>query len=216
MKTALAKILLIWAFWGVSLVGSTSTSDDQAFFAFYGCTSLAVGRGATETDSTMISHGNDCPTCDFRVAYVPSMDHAKESSAPVWIDFDDYPRFIISDSTGTESDSVDVSFPQAEIYKTEFLEPGFEITTQRPPMGYISQVEHTFAYIDGAYGIMNEHALSIGESTCDAKLGQRGIPIEFGGNALFGIAQLSRFALQRCKTARCAIKLMGDLAVKYG
>ena len=84
------------------------------------------------------------------------------------------------------------------------------------PMGHIPQVSHTFSYVDAAYGVMNEHQLAIGESTCDAALGMRGVPIRFGGKALLGIATLSRIALQRCKTARCAIQTVGNLAVEYG
>ena len=63
---------------------------------------------------------------------------------------------------------------------------------------------------------MNEHQLAFGESTCDALLGMRSSPVSFGGSALFGIAALSRIALQRCKTARCAIELMGGLAEEKG
>jgi len=37
-----------------------------------------------------------------------------------------------------------------------------------------------------------------------------------GGEALFWSSELMRVALERCKTARCAIQTMGDLGVKYG
>ena len=83
-------------------------------------------------------------------------------------------------------------------------------------MGYIPQVAHTYSYKDGSYGLQNEHQLSIGESTCDARLGLKGVPIAFGGFALFDITALSRIALQRCKTSRCAVELMGALSEKYG
>ena len=152
----LAHILLL------PLVGATSSEAHSLKPIGEGCTAIAVGKDAADDDvGVMVSHGNDCPTCDFRVAYVPDADHAEGTYAPVWIDFDDYPRFVVDDAIGDESD-FDTSFSTAKIYESSYLEPGYEITTQRPPMGYIPQVPHTYAYVDGAYGIQNEHGLSIG------------------------------------------------------
>ncbi|GMH86879.1 hypothetical protein TrST_g12258 [Triparma strigata] len=176
------------------------------------CTALAIGKDATASGSVMISHGNDCPTCDFRVAYVPSMSHPPNTFLPIWPDFDDYPRFITSSSLSpTSLKPTSVSF--AEIYSTTIGTP----STQLKPLGYIPQIPSTFSYIDGAYGIQNEKQLSFGESTCDAILGMRSKPRGFeDGKALFGIAALSRIALQRCDNARCAVELMGGLAVEEG
>jgi hypothetical protein len=36
------------------------------------------------------------------------------------------------------------------------------------------------------------------------------------GKAMFELQSLSRVGMERCKTARCAIKVMGEAAVKYG
>ena len=84
------------------------------------------------------------------------------------------------------------------------------------PMGYIPEVETTFAFFETDYGLMNERQVSMAESTCGARtIGPLplGVP---GGTALFSIEELSRVALERCATARCAVKTMGDLATKYG
>ena len=40
--------------------------------------------------------------------------------------------------------------------------------------------------------------------------------IHDGGKAVFSIDTLSRLALERCATSRCAVKLMGDLAENHG
>jgi len=62
--------------------------------------------------------------------------------------------------------------------------------------------------------MMNEHGLSIGESTCGARIAA--FSPARGGEALMEASTLTRLALQRCKTSRCAVELMGSLAEKYG
>lgn len=76
--------------------------------------------------------------------------------------------------------------------------------------GTIPQVKETFGYLNTAYPCLNEKQLAIGETT-------------FGGrdtlkneNGLFLIEELERVALQRCTTARQAIKLIGELIKEYG
>ena len=81
-------------------------------------------------------------------------------------------------------------------------------------IGEILQVNETFGYLDGIYGILNEHQLAFGEGTCPGRL--IAAPRSEGGEALFDITMLSRIAMQRCKTAREAILLMGQLAETHG
>ena len=73
-------------------------------------------------------------------------------------------------------------------------------------LGKIKQVEHTYSVV----GNMNEHQLSIGETT-------------FGGReelvdttAILDYGSLIYITLQRAKTAREAIKIMTDLVAEYG
>jgi dipeptidase len=76
------------------------------------------------------------------------------------------------------------------------------------------QVEHTFALFEAGYGIMNEHQVAIGESTCAAKLWAA--PTTAGGKAMIEARELTRIALERSRTAREAVETMGALAEKYG
>lgn len=85
------------------------------------------------------------------------------------------------------------------------------------PLAHIPQVETTWAYWDTDYGVQNEWGLSIGESTSTGNT--VGWPAEadkpYGYNKV-GIEDLSKIALERCRTARCAVKTMGAIAVEHG
>ena len=76
--------------------------------------------------------------------------------------------------------------------------------------GEIPQIEKTYAYLNTAYPCLNEKQLAIGETTIT---GHDTLKNEKG---LFLIEELERIALQRCTTARQAIKLIGELIKKYG
>lgn len=76
--------------------------------------------------------------------------------------------------------------------------------------GVIPQVRHTYRYLDTAYPCLNEKQLAMGETTIggrDTLRNKRG---------LFCIEELQRIALERCSTARDAIRLMGELVKEYG
>ena len=77
-----------------------------------------------------------------------------------------------------------------------------------PPVyqGEIPQVSHTYAYLYGSYGMINEKQLALGETT----IGQRRELSNPTG--MFDIGELTKIALERCTTARDAIKTMGSLA----
>jgi dipeptidase len=78
------------------------------------------------------------------------------------------------------------------------------------PTGVIPQVEHTYGYINTAYPCMNEHQLAVGESTFG---GRKSLKSDKG---LIDCQQLVRLMIERCTTARDAIKLAGFLTAKYG
>ncbi|PKP09087.1 MAG: peptidase C69 [Bacteroidetes bacterium HGW-Bacteroidetes-4] len=78
------------------------------------------------------------------------------------------------------------------------------------PIGTIPQIDHTFAYVNTAYPSLNEKQLGIGEST-------------FGGRSelqsdegLIDCQRLCQLMLERCETARDAIKMADQLTKQYG
>jgi len=78
------------------------------------------------------------------------------------------------------------------------------------PSGRIEQPPQTFGYINTAYPCMNDQQLAVGEST-------------FGGRSslqspkgLIDCQQLVRLMIERCGTAREAIKLADQLTRQYG
>ena len=77
-------------------------------------------------------------------------------------------------------------------------------------VGQIPQAKHTYQFLDTAYPCMNEKQLGIGETTI---MGRRELMNKDG---MFQIEELERVALQRCSTAREAIRLMGQLIKEYG
>ncbi len=76
--------------------------------------------------------------------------------------------------------------------------------------GQIPQAKHTYAFLNTGYPSMNEKQLAIGEATIvgsDTLVNEKG---------MFLIEELERVVLQRCTTAREAIKLIDSLTKKYG
>jgi len=81
-------------------------------------------------------------------------------------------------------------------------------------LGQIPQVGHTYKYFHSGYSHMNEHQLAIGESTMSQRAELR-VGRE-NGKQIMTIEQAMVFALQRCKTAREAVILIGELVDEYG
>ena len=76
--------------------------------------------------------------------------------------------------------------------------------------GEIPQVPQTYRFLNTAYPALNEQGLAIGETTIG---GRREL---INNEGMFMIEELERLALERCKTAREAIKLIGELVKQYG
>ncbi|MCG8410520.1 MAG: C69 family dipeptidase [Bacteroidales bacterium] len=83
-------------------------------------------------------------------------------------------------------------------------------TYKHEKIGEIPQVAHTYKFINTAYPCLNEKQLGIGESTFGGRE-------ELQSNAgLIDCQRLCQLMLERCTTAREAIKMAGELTKKYG
>lgn len=165
------------------------------------CTTTIVGKDASADGSVLVSHSDD-GLGDGSMVYVPAKDYAPGSLRPVY--YSGCALGYKPEWGGNETQRL----------STKERGPGYDRkgVPANVPLGYIPQVAHTYAYFDANYGIMNEHQLSIGECTDKAKVNPEPEP----GKRIFYSAELSRVALERTKTAREAIKLMGELIDKYG
>ncbi len=76
--------------------------------------------------------------------------------------------------------------------------------------GQIPEAKATFQFLNTAYPCLNEKQLGIGETTIS---GRKELINKKG---MFMIEELERIALQRCETARDAIRLIGELVKQYG
>lgn len=85
-----------------------------------------------------------------------------------------------------------------------------EDSTKMHLRGVIPQARHTYRYLDTAYPCLNEKQLGIGETTISGRDTLR------NRHGMFMIEELERIALERCSTAREAIRLMGRLIKEYG
>jgi dipeptidase len=169
-----------------------------------GCTSVIIGHAATTNSATVTSHTNDCMQCDFRLAKIPAADHGPDETVPVYESRDAYPRFL-GEGRGKNylPENTDTSARPEWVGAAIF-----------DPIGTIPQVDHTYAYLDGGYGIMNEHQVAMGESTCGGRLTAKSVAK--GGKAMADVRFLNRVALERCATALCAVELMGAMAEEIG
>ena len=181
-------------------VATTVLSQDK-------CTAIVAGRLASTDGSVFNTYNADCAECDWRINKVPPMDYPEGAERPIYLITGTYPRAVRSDHGATwTADNLE---PMAQ-FKEEWMKMRGEI------IGWIPQVSHTYGYIEGLYGIMNEWQVAIGESTCASKLYAAPIGPTGGGTALLEASELSQIALERAKTAKEAIHVMGSLAEKYG
>ncbi len=167
----------------------------------FSCTTTIAGKNATADGSVMVSHSDD-GLSDASLVFVPAMDHAPGSMRPVF--YSNESLGFKPEWGGTQTHRL-ITRGRGPVYDKKGLPASI-------PLGFIPQVAHTYAYFDANYGIMNEHQLTIGECTDLAKVHPEPEP----GKRIFYSSELSRVALERTKTSREAVKLMGGLIETYG
>jgi dipeptidase len=165
------------------------------------CTTIIITKGASVDGSVMVSHSDDNDLSDQSIVYVPARNWPAGSVRPV------YPSAV---ANGALPQFMALLEPRLVApHAPGYAHPGMASTI---PVGSIPQASHTYAYLDGNYGIVNEHGLMFGECTDGAFINNGPEP----GKRIFYSSELSRVALERTKNAREAIALMGELIETYG
>jgi len=183
-------LFIVAVFFGVFASNGTAADECESCHMGIiadGCTVIIVGKDASTDGSVMTTHTCDCGLCDWTWRRIPASDHEPGSKRKIYHinQFETWPP-----GEGLKWDA----------YKKDFT--GLEIP----------QVLHTYGYLHGAFGYMNDLQVAIGESTigCHKKM-ENPTPA-----AKFDITMLTLIAMERAKTAREAIKIMGELGEKHG
>jgi dipeptidase len=174
----------------VSLTLVSAVADMFGDVDVSGCTDILVGKDATVDGSVIGSY-----SCDgamyAKLRVIPGEQHPPGTMIPLY-----YRPYGIFD----------------ELYEDEDIY-----------LGEIPQVEETYTYtacvvyIDDQWcGGINEYGLSLGESTIGGRRELRNSDAWMWVYSNFQETSLMSLALQRAKTAREAILVMGDLAETYG
>jgi dipeptidase len=185
--------LLLFAIFALISV-SASVPDDiekcvtcRANLASEACTVIIVGKNASVDGSVMSTHTCDCGVCDWTFRCVPAADWPAGSTRKIY-HIDQF--FAFPPDVGLKWEKIKDNFSGLEI----------------------PQPAHTFGYIHGDFGYMNDNQVAIGESTIGAQPKmENNTP-----TAKFDITMLTLLAMERATTARDAIKIMGGLAEKHG
>ena len=128
---------------------------------------------------------------------------------------------VITSHTGAADDSRLLVIPAADHVPGTMAPVHYGIQDVRLPLGdfgdtlgWIPQVAHTYAYIHSGYPHINEHQLAMGESTMAQR---RELQVNRdSGKQIMTIEQAMVFALQRCRLAKDAVQLIGQLVEEYG
>ena len=173
---------------GAATVGQAAPIPSSRTAKLDSCTVIGAGRLATVDGSVITSHSDCCSEC--RIQVVPGRTFPKGAMADVHWGMVYF---------GAEDDRR--ALPLGDFGKV---------------IGRVPQAERTFTYFHTGYSQMNERQLAIGESTCSQRP-ELDVPyVEGLTRQIMTVEQAQAFALQRCATARDAVKLIGSLVETYG
>lgn len=158
----------------------TLASVGLSCLAASACTSVLVTPGASSDGSSFVTHTADSGYSAYEISKVPARDWPLGST----VDVPDLPQY-----TGGRQ--------LAEV-------------AGGPTGRCVPQVPHTYGYIKGLFGMVNDKQVAIGETTFGGR------PELANSRGWFQITDLSMMAMERAATAREAITVMGELAVRYG
>ncbi|MBN1273322.1 MAG: C69 family dipeptidase [Candidatus Aminicenantes bacterium] len=170
-----------------ALAADKKAADSPPEGALDGCTVIIVGKDASTDGSVMTTHTCDCGLCDWTWRYIPHGRYKAGTQRKIY-HINQFETF--PPEKGLKWDVILENFTELEL----------------------PQEEDSFAYMHGSFGYMNEHQVAIGEST----IGTREKMENKTPSAKFDITMLTLLAMERARTAREAIKIMGELGEKYG
>jgi dipeptidase len=151
------------------------------------CTVIMAGKEATIDGSIITTHTADCGMCDWTWRKVPAANHKPGEMRKLY--------HISQTKTWPPKEGLKWDLIKKDLTGVEIPEPA-----------------HTYGYMHGVFGYMNDQQLAIGEST----IGNQRKLNNPTPAAKTDITMLTLLAMERSKTAREAIQLMGRLAEKYG
>ncbi|MDR0382572.1 MAG: C69 family dipeptidase, partial [Spirochaetaceae bacterium] len=195
----------------VALIAACALFGNSAAFA---CTTTIVTKGASADGSVMVSHSDDGHLDnDSSIVYVPRAAIDPNGARLV------YPSAVALENM-PEYNAFLIPRIQKDDGPDAYRHPGMPRTKAIGAVPY-SEIfavlgekdrETTYSYLDCSYGISNEWGVMFGECTNGSKATIEPVP----GKRIFYSSELSRIALENCKTARDAVKLIGFLIDKYG
>jgi len=155
------------------------------------CTAIGIGRHASADGSVMVAHTDDSAGMgDPRLVRVAARDWPANATRNVYLSIADYPRLLAPERApeyeASSSAHADLPWakplgsipqvrrlpwPAAERHsRTRALAQGGARSHARIRARPCAQVAHTYAYWDVDYGLGNEHALVMAETTCSGRL----------------------------------------------